>query len=321
MKEKEPVIVLDNGQDLNRNEERTKPSEAETFTDPNNVAQRDEYITKIDVLSKVKVLLLLGGTEFATTKQVAEYYGTGVEAIKSIIKRHRSELESDGMAHKRYSDIKKVTVQDEPILSSGVSYRGAMLFPKRAILRIGMLLRDSEIAKGIRSQLLNIEETATNKQRTAAIDQEDLLLLAMIKEKDPIKRAAAISEYNDYKDARIKEAEENAKKYEEKANKFDELLDQTGLMSLTTVGSTFLNGVSASKIREFLQYKGVINKRRIDNQYIPTTKYTKYFKNKPHRNDAGVIINWTLKTTLEGAYMISDMYKKVHADEFEQRVS
>lgn len=30
------------------------------------------------------------------------------------------------------------------------------LFPKRAILRIGMLLRDSEVAKEVRTQLLNI---------------------------------------------------------------------------------------------------------------------------------------------------------------------
>ena len=34
--------------------------------------------------------------------------------------------------------------------------RGMKLFPKRAILRVGMLLRDSEIAKEIRTRLLDI---------------------------------------------------------------------------------------------------------------------------------------------------------------------
>ena len=34
--------------------------------------------------------------------------------------------------------------------------RGLTLIPKRALLRIGMLLRDSEVAKEVRSRLLDI---------------------------------------------------------------------------------------------------------------------------------------------------------------------
>ena len=41
---------------------------------------------------------------------------------------------------------------------------GIILFPKRAILRMGMLLRDSEVAKEVRTQLLNITEKVIEKE-------------------------------------------------------------------------------------------------------------------------------------------------------------
>lgn len=40
--------------------------------------------------------------------------------------------------------------------------RGIRCFSKRAVLRFGMLLRDSEVAKEVRTQLLNIKEEAEN---------------------------------------------------------------------------------------------------------------------------------------------------------------
>ena len=40
-------------------------------------------------------------------------------------------------------------------ITFSVTNRGLKVFPRRAILRVRMLLRDSEIAKEIRTQLLN----------------------------------------------------------------------------------------------------------------------------------------------------------------------
>lgn len=53
-----------------------------------------------------------------------------------------------------------------------VPNRGVKVFPKRAILRIGMLLRDSEVAKEVRTQLLNTFEHSTDEQKTFEIDEE-----------------------------------------------------------------------------------------------------------------------------------------------------
>lgn len=48
-----------------------------------------------EVLDRVGGLLLLPNTEPATMKQIAEFYGVDVEVIKSLIKRNRTELESN----------------------------------------------------------------------------------------------------------------------------------------------------------------------------------------------------------------------------------
>lgn len=50
------------------------------------------------------------------------------------------------------------------------------MFPKRAILRVGMLLRDSNIAQEVRTQLLNIEQRTSSEAKIVDIDNEKQLL-------------------------------------------------------------------------------------------------------------------------------------------------
>ena len=57
-----------------------------------------------------------------------------------------------------------------------IPHTGLKIFSKRAVLRFGMLLRDSKIAKEVRTQLLNVFEYSTDTQKTQAIDEEKRLL-------------------------------------------------------------------------------------------------------------------------------------------------
>ena len=57
--------------------------------------------------------------------------------------------------------------------------RGIRVFPRRAILRVGMLLRDSVIAKEVRTQLLNIEEKSSDEVKVQDINEEQSLMLAV----------------------------------------------------------------------------------------------------------------------------------------------
>ena len=62
--------------------------------------------------------------------------------------------------------------------------RGITVFPLRAVLRIGMFLRDSKVAEEIRTQLLNVvEETRTVNPEllTKQIDQEEQLYLNVVR--------------------------------------------------------------------------------------------------------------------------------------------
>ena len=51
-----------------------------------NKKLREDNLNRVDVLEKVKGLILLSKTEYATVKQVAEYYEVGIKTIESLIK-------------------------------------------------------------------------------------------------------------------------------------------------------------------------------------------------------------------------------------------
>lgn len=150
----------------------------ETFIIDANV--RESHMNRVDVLEKVKGLLLLPNVGYATTKQVAEFYEVDRVTLNKVMERNKNELIEDGMCHKRYGEVtNEVNRQDVNLLSMGVSYRGTSVFPRRAILRVGMLLRDSEIAKEVRTQLLNIEEKTTKELKAADINEEQSLQMAV----------------------------------------------------------------------------------------------------------------------------------------------
>lgn len=50
----------------------------------NSKEEREKLIWRIDVLEKTKKLLLIPGTEFATIKQVAEFYEVNEDSVQKI---------------------------------------------------------------------------------------------------------------------------------------------------------------------------------------------------------------------------------------------
>lgn len=137
-----------------------------------NQSTRENLINKVEVLEKVKELLLLGNSEFATTKQVTDYYEVDYEVINKLVTRNKEELIENGLNLIKGKEIKEILVKDK---MSVTNYRGYfetdgqrftnnnnLLFQKRTILNVGMLLRDSKVAKEIRSRLLDIEYESNN---------------------------------------------------------------------------------------------------------------------------------------------------------------
>lgn len=167
----------------------------ETIID--DVTTREKLINRVEVLDKVKELLLIPRMQFTTIQGVADFYEVEYKAIDSIVRRHKNELSTDGVIKVTRKDVvdcfrqNEENEEDNNILitqpqyielrindnySINIANRGALVFPKRAVLRIGMLLRDSEIAKEVRNQLLNIEEKVAPEVKTIEIDKEKELL-------------------------------------------------------------------------------------------------------------------------------------------------
>lgn len=126
------------------------------LTAPQSKVERDALAGRVDVLDKVKVLTLLSDDTHVTIDMAAAFYDIPVDNVEWHIRNNRDELESDGMillSGERLSEFKA---------ESGYRSRAASLtlLPRRAVLRIGMLLRDSVIARKVRDHLLNVEATS-----------------------------------------------------------------------------------------------------------------------------------------------------------------
>jgi len=185
---------------------------------------REKLVAKVEILEKVKKLLLVPDTDVATVKQVADFYEVGEEAVKTLVKENREELKEDGLQNLTGTGTKSYfeRFQKNPSNVRGgfvidnlhFSNRGNALLPRRAILRIGMLLRDSAIAKEIRTQLLNIEEKTSDEVKTMDITEEQSLALSVgmaYASGNPDAIMIATTKMMDFKNRHIAKLEESKK--------------------------------------------------------------------------------------------------------------
>ena len=121
---------------------------------------RDAHAQRIEVLDRVKALSTLDEVH-VTVEAAALYFEVEPEAIKWHIRNNRDELESDGM--RVVSGTELAIFRAELVRESGsltnisAMARSLLLLPRRAVLRLAMLLRDSAPAKRVRTYLLDVE--------------------------------------------------------------------------------------------------------------------------------------------------------------------
>lgn len=190
---------------------------------------RDKCISRIELLDKVKQIFLLPELECLTTKQMADYFEVGYEAIKSQYKKNQKEFDEDGVTTKSPSAFKILNGSSKTVKNMAqqngklvitliddteliIPNRGIKCFPKRAILRMGMLLQGSRVSQEVRTQPLNTFEHATVEQRTAEINQEKDLVGNIIKSAlkgETQNVLATFTEYIGYKNRYIAEIEKH----------------------------------------------------------------------------------------------------------------
>jgi len=129
---------------------------------------------KWEVFEKVKEISLLGKDEVVLVDGLAEYYEVPKSTIESLIEDNRDEFEEGGLTVFNKQQLKKFkgsTLKECNLYEDYKYARQLMVINRESILRTGMLLRDSKVAKTIRDYLLNVESISTKEQRKWAIER------------------------------------------------------------------------------------------------------------------------------------------------------
>ena len=247
---------------------------------------RDKCVKHYKVLEKVKKLLLLPGTELMSINHIADYYEVSIDHIKSLYGLNRDEIDSDGtkiLSSNFYngSVINPTSVEQK---QTSVTYtfdngqivtinnRGLKAFSKRAVLRIGMLLQQSSVAREVRNQLLNIEGKSSDEEKIQDINEEKNLMLniGMAYASGNIEAVMkATTEYNAFQNRYIQKLENDNKALAEGILEWkDRNKLNAGIRKLASV-----TGIPFSKmwneLYKNLQYKyGICVKQRGDAPYI-----------------------------------------------------
>lgn len=114
---------------------------------------RMEYADRASVLDAVKPIRMMRDDLHITTDMVAAYFGVGVKAIESLAFDNREEL--DANEYRVISGDELTSFKEVCGIRSRA--RSLALFTRRTVLNVGMLLRDSEVARSVRTYLLDSE--------------------------------------------------------------------------------------------------------------------------------------------------------------------
>ncbi|MFF9568441.1 hypothetical protein [Streptomyces sp. NPDC014685] len=127
-------------------------------------ALRVEQMGRVDVLDKVKSLVMLPDGIHVRTEDVARYFEVSTGAVRRLTDRHQGELAENGMRVLRSSELQSFH-SDMMSLWKGEgaeSYPRAAarlrVYTRRTVLNVAMLLRDSDIARCVRTYLLDAEQ-------------------------------------------------------------------------------------------------------------------------------------------------------------------
>ena len=278
----------------------------------------EDCVRNIEVLENVKEILTLGNTEFITVQMVADYFDTPLGTIKSLISEHNEELVENGLITYKRNEFREFVLKlDNPTskiqtgrgkdvvtigdIEINVTNKGITLISKRVLLNIGMLLRDSEVAKELRRRILDIVHDAEQGKGSIEtieneINEEEKLtteLSRAILKGDMAKFMELTTKINELKNKRIVELEEQVEGYE---GLIDSFINKNSLYSIRDVGKS-LKGLKfnikdgfstfgANNVFHYLRDRGVL--------------YYRSGQNKPYAEYEGKYIKMKLSEAING---------------------
>ncbi|NQE89752.1 phage antirepressor KilAC domain-containing protein [Nocardia terpenica] len=155
---------------------------------------------------------------------VAEFYEVSIDVIRQTVVRNRDEFDTDGYRVVTRSAFRAMFEESDKLsLSSASSFA---LFSRRAVLRVGMLLRDSPVARRVRDYLLDTESGA--RTPVSSLSDDELIDRAL---QVSARRVAALTE-------RVAELEPQAEVAAKLLDAEGDLSVRDAAQSLTRAGIT-----------------------------------------------------------------------------------
>lgn len=93
--------------------------------------------------------------DYMTEPMVAEFYGVSKKCLNQIGCRNANELSNYGYRAYRKNEVEKLLKLQDVVLEN-VPNRGLRLYPIKAVILIGMMLTESEVAEQLRSDIMDI---------------------------------------------------------------------------------------------------------------------------------------------------------------------
>ncbi|MGW2932932.1 hypothetical protein ACWDA7_13940 [Streptomyces sp. NPDC001156] len=124
---------------------------------------RAQTIECTDVLDKVKTLVTLPDSFHVTTEMVASYYEVPLSTIDTLVSSNFEELTGNGRRVLQGQELTAFATPFGGVANLGLSSKARSLavFSRKAVLNVGQLLTKSEVARQIRTYLLESEEAAS----------------------------------------------------------------------------------------------------------------------------------------------------------------
>lgn len=110
-----------------------------------------DHSSAFEILNQAKVLVMAywQGSQYCTTVDVAEWYGVTQEVIRDNVRRNKEELRSDGIKVVKGRELKAI----RPSFNFDRSTAILNLWTPKAVLKLGLFLRDSQTAIAVRKLL------------------------------------------------------------------------------------------------------------------------------------------------------------------------
>lgn len=115
----------------------------------------------LEIINKAKALIvaLWQGTGVTTTEEIARYFEVESSVVRHASKQHRDELLKDGWREvKGQENLKALRSIGSEVFSLPSATTRIAIWTPRAALRLAMILRDSDVAKAVRTCLLDAVE-------------------------------------------------------------------------------------------------------------------------------------------------------------------